>query len=178
MRFVLTLFVLGSVLALSACSGPQKPDDPADVPTAGQTPDYETFDPAPYDREPASQTALGPIEHDVPEALMAGQVEPPEPEGPRYVQGFRIQVFSSPDKAAADRVADNVEAWWRSVRRNPSVPSSMVGNATPEVLYLQPYYRVRMGRFQFRDEAESALGFVRQRFGDAFLMPERIRVDG
>ncbi|MEM8599695.1 MAG: SPOR domain-containing protein [Bacteroidota bacterium] len=176
MRTVLPLLVLGLVLA--ACSGTQKQDDPTDVPTLGETPGYETFDPSPYDREPAAQTASGPVQHDVPDVLMAGQVEPPEPEGPRFVQGYRIQVFSSPDKAAADRVADNVEAWWRSVRRSPSVPSSMAGNATPEVLYLQPYYRVRMGSFQYRDEAESALDFVRQRFGDAFLMPERIRVDG
>ncbi|MEM8558914.1 MAG: SPOR domain-containing protein [Bacteroidota bacterium] len=165
--------------ALAACSGTQPRDDtPADPGQTGAAPTYETFDPAPYDRTPPPRTDTAPVEHDVPAVLMAGAVEPPEPEGPRFVQGYRIQLFSSPDKSAADRVADDIETWWRTVRRDPSVPSSMVGNAMPEVLYLQPYYRVRLGRFQYRDGAEAALAFVRQRFSDAFIMPERIRVDG
>jgi len=37
----------------------------------------------------------------------------------------------------------------------------------------QPYYRVRIGRFPSRSNAEPALSAVRAAFGDALLVPEQ-----
>jgi hypothetical protein len=42
------------------------------------------------------------------------------------------------------------------------------------VVWQQPYYRVRIGRFAGRAEATPALDAVRAQFGDAFIVPEQV----
>lgn len=42
--------------------------------------------------------------------------------------------------------------------------------------YIQPYYRVRIGAFEFRGDAETMLSVVRQRYGDAFLVPDLVTI--
>jgi hypothetical protein len=46
----------------------------------------------------------------------------------------------------------------------------------PDIAYLQPYYRVRLGGFEFRNEAERALAFVRGRWPEAFIVPDRVTI--
>ena len=70
--------------------------------------------------------------------------------------------------------ACEAEAWWGDVRGASGAPRDLM----PVVAYLQPYYRVRLGAFEFRDEAEGALTFVRQRFPEAFVVPDRVTVRG
>lgn len=177
-----SLLVLAASLAFAACSG-LSPQGPAPTPDDGGPaapgyPAYETFDPSGYDAQPAAQT--GEVVHDVPARVMEGRVVVPgqaapapssEPR-PRQVDGYRIQVFSSPNRDAAERVRNDAVAWWQGARSSANAPASM----DVAVGYLQPYYRVRLGGFEFREQADRALALVRQRFPEAFVVSDQVTV--
>jgi hypothetical protein len=163
--------VICAALGLAACAGPSRTTGPSTGGPAGAAPVYETFDPAGYDVRPAAAAAS--VVHDVPPRLMEGRVEVP-PRGSsaptsRVVDGFRIQVFTSEDRTSAERVRAEAEAWSRE-QGGPS------GRLRGEVAYLQPYYRVRLGAFASRSEAEEALAGVRARYPEAFLVPDLVTV--
>ncbi len=175
-RFAPLFFAV--LLGLAACSGPRETDrgpDPEPVDERDQ-PAYETFDPGRYDAEPAPIDAA--IQHDVPAALMDGEIEMPETTGPRTVQGYRLQVFSSDDKAAAEDVRDEADGWWRVVRDDPDAAAAFPNGLPMEVYFNQPYYRVRLGAFEFRREAEAALPVIQRRFPEAFIVPDEVTIGG
>ncbi len=168
--------LLVTVLSVAACSGPRDTTGEPPPPTVSERdrPTYETFDPAAYDVEPPPPSRE--VEHDVPEALMAGTVTLPELTGPRTVQGYRIQVFSSADKGAAEEVRDDATGWWRVVRADPGTAETLPHGLHPDVAFNRPYYRVRLGAFEYRSEAEAALPLIRRRFAEAFIVPDRVTV--
>ncbi|MEP0546162.1 MAG: SPOR domain-containing protein [Rhodothermales bacterium] len=176
-RLPLALLLI-ALLGLTACSGPRETDrDPEPEPVdEREQPAYETFDPAPYDAEPAPVDAA--IQHDVPAMLMDGEIEMPEMEGPRTVQGYRLQVFSSADKAAAEDVRDEADGWWRVVRDDLDAAAAFPNGLPMEVYFNQPYYRVRLGAFEFRREAEAALPVIQRRFPEAFIVPDVVTLGG
>jgi hypothetical protein len=139
----LLALLLIALVTFAACSGPRDAG-PAEPPPddEGGPPAYETFDPGPYAAEPEPPDAE--IDHDVPPVLMDGAVTVPDVEGPRTVQGYRVQVFSSADKAAADDVLDEATGWWRVVRDDPDAAAAFAHGFPAEVEYHQPYYRVRL----------------------------------
>jgi hypothetical protein len=156
---------------LAACSGSREATEPPPVDPTPVYPDYETFDPSGYDAQPASAPAE--VQHDVPPRLMEGRVAVPDGSGgERVVDGYRVQIFSSDSRDAAEGVRTQAEGWWRSVQSQSGAPDDL----SPTVAYLQPYYRVRVGGFEFRDEAEAALPFVRARFPEAFIVPDRVTI--
>ena len=175
--------LVAAALTLAACSGtgPAGPvAGPDDTPPEEGYPVYETFDPAGYDAEPPAQTT---IVHDVPAHVMEGRVEvpaqagppaPPEPAEPtaRQVDGYRIQVFNTASGDAAERIRGEAIDWWQSVQSTPDAPRTMEAL----VAYQQPYYRVRIGSFETREEADQALALVRQRFPDAFIVSDLVTV--
>lgn len=171
----LVLF-LAAALGLAACSAPRETTtEPPPPPTdeAGP-PAYETFDPAGYDAEPPpAQTE---IVHDVPAALMEGTIEETAPDGPRTVQGYRIQVFSSADKAAAEGVRDEAATWWHMAQNDPDALELLPNGLPMEVDFNQPYYRVRLGAFEYRREAEQAIRVIQRRFPEAFIVPDMVTI--
>lgn len=174
-RFTPLFFAV--LLGLAACSGPRETRDPGPAPVdVREQPAYETFDPAPYNAQPAPPDDT--IQHDVPEALMDGEIEMPETTGPRTVQGYRLQVFSSDDKTAAEDVRDEADRWWRVVRDDPDAAAAFPAGLPMEVFFNQPYYRVRLGAFEFRREAETALRVIQRRFPEAFIVPDVVTVGG
>ena len=167
-------------LVVSGCSGarPTAPSGPdaSDEPTGPSYPAYETFDPSAY---PVVAPPPVPEAHDVPAGVMSGRVAVPGATGslpaesvPTQVEGHRVQIFSTASQATADRVRGEALAWWASARTQPGAPAEM----DIAVVYLQPYYRVRMGGFADRDDAEAALEMVRARYPEAFLVPDLITV--
>ena len=181
MSFARPLVVL-AVLTLSACATTAPPRGPAppDEPAAPAYPAYETFDPAGYDAQPDVATD---VDHDVPERVMAGRVvvpgggaapaPAPEPSGePREVDGYRVQVFSSNNRGSAERVRAQALAWWDGAKGRAGAPEYLEAR----VVYLQPYYRVRLGAFATREEADDALRLVRGEFPEAFLVADRVTV--
>jgi hypothetical protein len=159
------------VVLLAACAGPREATQPPPPPPPPAYPEYETFEPGGYDAQPNGAPVE--VQHEVPPRLMEGRVDVPDGTGgERVVDGFRIQVFSSDSRDAAESVRAQAEAWWRDARSQAGAP----GDLSPTVAYLQPYYRVRLGGFASRDEAERALAFVRPRFPEAFLVPDQVVV--
>ena len=177
------LLILIPVLFLSACSGVSpRPDTTPSFPTPSEG-SYETFDPTTYSAEPVIETEIEEIEHDVPDMLMDGRIveaipEPDEPEGHVTVQGFRIQLFSSDNKPAADRVYEDAVRWWSVRSGSPEASEAFEFGFQPAVVYSRPYYRVRIGAFRSRSEAESALEIIRAQYSEAFIVPDSITFTG
>lgn len=180
LRFL--LFVVPA-LFLSACTGiAPGPDTGPSLPTPSDA-SYETFDPTNYNAEPVIEAEAVEIEHDVPAMLMDGRIveAPPEPveaEGPATVQGFRIQLFSSDNKPSADRVYDDAVRWWNTSSGLPETADAFPFGFEPAVVFSRPYYRVRVGAFRSRSEAESALEVIRRQYPDAFIVPDVITFTG
>ena len=153
-------FIVMLALFAGACAGPREATDSEDAdelptPTVRMA-DYEDFDPSAY-REEAVRPGVD-LEHDVPPRLMEGRAD----EGIRaQVQGYRVQVFSSLDKTQA---VEHEEA----AKTITEMPVYMV--------YMQPYYRVRVGNFTSREAAEQARSNLAQRFPDAFIVPDTVEI--
>jgi len=98
-----------------------------------------------------------------------GTTSEPEREAPR--QAYRIQVHMTADQSEAEQVAEEVRVWWRELPAAERPAAWSASGLSPDVVWQQPYYRVRIGRFADRSEAVPALEAVRARFGDAFIVP-------
>jgi len=168
-------FVLAAAIGLAACTGTGPASPLTDEP---EFPIYETFDPAGYEAVPPA-VALVAV-HDVAPRLMDGRVVLPQTEAPpprvelepRQMDGYRIQVFTSESRDTAERIRGEASDWLSS---NPSAAGSMRYGA-PLVAYLQPYYRVRLGSFQFENDARAALETVRRQYPEAFIVPDLVTV--
>jgi len=176
-----TLALLLAALTVSACSGSGPVTGGTEGPAVPETtyPGYETFDPAGYDAEAAPRQTDVEIVHDVPASVMAGRVNvpggdapptpAPTPEEPvrEQVEGYRVQVYASENRQNAERVRSDALRWWGGTGR---------GDIAAIVAYLQPYYRVRLGAFASREEADAALAIIRGEYPEAFLVPDVVPV--
>lgn len=110
---------------------------------------------------------------DMPEAN-----EPDEPAAPstRTIDGYRIQILTTGDKDEADRQVTQAEQWWRALAPAERPPYVGEEDVYVKVAWRQPYYRVRIGRFASRSEAERALDTVSRQYSDAFIVPDRVTV--
>jgi hypothetical protein len=85
-------------------------------------------------------------------------------ESRRFVQGFRIQVINSPDRAkvfaAKARVYEQFPDW------------------KPYLLYQSPNYKLRVGNFKTQDEAQDALKQLSRLFPAAglYVIPDVIEL--
>ncbi|MEM1057496.1 MAG: SPOR domain-containing protein [Bacteroidota bacterium] len=179
MRLLRLAALLAVFPALAACSGsgPVADDGPETDPVVIATyPAYETFDASEYDAPPPARVE---VVHDVPARTMQGTVEVPgstsgpstEPQ-PREVDGFRIHVGRSEDRQTAERLRGAVLSWWEGARDRSGAPASL----EVIVAYVQPHYRVRVGAFEFQNEADQVLPFIRSEYPDAFIVPDRVTV--
>ncbi|MCA0269301.1 MAG: SPOR domain-containing protein [Bacteroidetes bacterium] len=185
-----TLFVLPLAAAsLAACSA-SRPIAPPAPPPAPPAPRVdvaatETLDLGPYVVERPAETR--PVEHEVPADLMNNAVrEAPRPtaETPssrptttppsrpgrtvfRTVNGYRVQAMQSTNRVEAERAAQTAMAWWRRTR-----------GGSPEVylVYRAPYYRVRVGNYAERGEADRVARSLNASFPNAFAVPDRVTV--
>lgn len=77
-----------------------------------------------------------------------------------YLPGYTIQVYSGRSRGAANRAKNLVY----------EVLMDEVGNVT----YDQPMFRVKVGQYYTRLEAEKNFNLLRKRFRQALVLPERI----
>ena len=161
MRLPLFCAALAASVTLSACLHTRTPEPEPAPPTA-----------------PVAEAPLPPEPPDPPDVAEA-PVEPYRPSEPapepayapmREVDGFRVQVFTSGLRETAEQIRADAASWWTS-RRQYGQPEMDVA-----VVYQEPYYRVRMGAFATREDAETALSIIREQYPDAFLVPERVAV--
>jgi hypothetical protein len=175
-------------LLLAACAGPAEVREvPPRAPAAPEAPAapvgypaYETFDPSGYDVQPPRPPARTEVVHDAPPQLLAGTIQEVEEVvvGPRTVQGFRIQLFTSESKTSADAVRDSAVRWWRTVQEDQAVHEAFPYGMPSAVVFARPYYRVRVGAFEDREQAQGALDLIREQFPEAFLVPDTVRLGG
>jgi hypothetical protein len=87
-----------------------------------------------------------------------------EQEAPAFTQGFRIQLYSSSDIEAAQEIHITAD--------------SIFTDYWIYIVYEVPFYKVRLGDFQTRPQANRALANVqREGFRDAWIVPDRVVKD-
>lgn len=172
------LLVLCAVLALPGCSqlasssnsdGTQVVSNDLPVNWA----EVEDFD---ADRYAEEQPAPRPdITHDVPAELLRRGGDEGISAGEQ--NGFRINVFSSTDPLEADRAAAQATAWWQELQENGDlIDTYTTREYDPPVYqdYRAPYYRVRIGNFADRADAQRMLKLVEDRYPNAFIVPDQV----
>lgn len=171
-----TAWFVVALLLCSACSGSRDATDPDPgpvVPDPINMAEFEDFDAAPYEDDPPVSVTT--VEHDVPQSLLEGKVDVQPVR--RAGRGYRIQIYSTQDKRSADRRAEQVVAWWREQLRAGQLDDLYPYEPSPPPVYQdfrQPYYRVRVGNFASRTEAQRMLRVVERRFPSAFIAPDRV----
>jgi hypothetical protein len=172
------LVSLLTVLLLVACSGPQpKEKGPSAAEKRAEeerarrasVAQYETFDVSAYPVRPPDRT--GEVTHQVPRQLMQSRAD----EGARKtLEGYRIQVFSAQEQDVSQEFRERVRQWWEEVKGD--APDVFRDRPPIVIEYSQPYYRVRIGAFAEREEAETALDFVRKKYDGAFVAQSTVTV--
>ncbi|MGI9544104.1 MAG: SPOR domain-containing protein [Cyclobacteriaceae bacterium] len=80
------------------------------------------------------------------------------------VPGYTIQVYSGSSRDAASKAKAKVY--------------QILPDARPVTRYDQPVYKVKVGQFADRLEAQGVYAKLREIFPSALVIPERIKVDG
>ncbi len=165
------------VVFVSACGATRPAERGTELPTPDTTPIdhgvYETFDPSRYPEDAPTASQTDSLVHDVPAALLGNR--PAEAGGSGVVfsgVGYRVQVFQSTDKQEADRAVTDAVAWWNRSAADLGLLR------TPEVytVYRAPFYRVRVGNFQTRGDAQRIQAALNSAFNGAFLVQDRVTV--
>lgn len=80
----------------------------------------------------------------------------------RYINGFRVQLYVG------------------NIRQEADAAKSFVYQLFPEIMpyisYSQPTYRVKVGDFMYRTDAEEFLSNVRQQYPAAVILPDRVEI--
>lgn len=160
-----TSAALALVLSFSACSGSRPA---ADAPPATVTYPDESPAPAPVYEAPA------PAPTPTYEAPAPAPTPTYEAPAPRQVNGYRVQVYASQVASGGEQKRAEATRWWEGEQRRTGFRAPL----DAYVVYLDGLYKVRMGAFTNRQDAESALTLVRTRFPDAFLVPDLVTIDG
>lgn len=89
---------------------------------------------------------------------------------------YLVQLDMTEDKSKALRIREEGKSWWADRPSSQKPPlASIDASARPvAVVWKAPLYRVRLGPFSSRDEAESVLTAARRVFPDAFIVPDQI----
>lgn len=118
------------------------------------------FDPSEYNDPFAIQQE----EDDAPAERPEFVPERDEPDTPQFMQGFRIQLYSTSDMEAAQEVLE--------------VADSIFTDHWIYVVYEVPFYKVRLGDFETRPQANRTLSeVVGEGFRDAWIVPDRVVKD-
>ena len=104
------------------------------------------------------------IQHDMPE-LFTREVAVDEQETDQFA-GYRVQILSTRDVVHADTTRDNFVAW----------ADTTMGDYKPNayVHFRQPFYRVRTGDFQSREQAIEFSRLIKQEYPEAWIVHDRI----
>lgn len=80
--------------------------------------------------------------------------------------GYRVQIISTRDQQLADSVANEFRAW---------SDSTIAGyDAKSYVSFNQPFYRVHIGDFQQREQANSFSKLIKSEYPEAWVVHDRI----
>ncbi len=173
-RFGFRYLLIAFLVSACSSSGGATVDDNQDRPPSfdemlQELPAYETFDEASYPTEPPVVDLI--IEHDVPEDLYAGSLAG---SSSGVQKGWRIQVVFAREKMAADQAVDDIHGYLNSMRINNPGVEVFQQNLPVYSVYLQPYFRVRVGDFKSREEAEELFNLILPDYPRAFILVDQI----
>jgi len=136
---------------------------------------YEDFDLTPY-QDPPKNSSMERF-HDVPDILFTtdADVDIPTEERP----GFRIQILATLDKQGADLAFEEALAWWERFVADSSLKHVYMQIESEPPVYLDfrpPYYRLRIGNFLSRSDAEGFLDVIQRNYEGAFIAPGTILI--
>ncbi|ACY48767.1 Sporulation domain protein [Rhodothermus marinus DSM 4252] len=166
--------LFGLVFLLAGCAatrGAQEQQGPAPEEAPIDWSAYEDFDPTRYPDPPPPPLT---VQHDVPEALMEGKAGA---SAARTVEGYRVQIFLTENKATADSIYTAAVAWWRRMAAQgllEGIPGAQDDPPPVYIVYRAPYYRIRLGNFRTREEAERLRELAARRFEGAFVTSDRV----
>jgi hypothetical protein len=80
----------------------------------------------------------------------------------RYAQGYRVQIYSGTSSVDANKARD------RSYALFPDI--------IPHIVYIQPNFRVKVGDFIDRLEAQRVFVSLQAEFPSALIVPEKIEI--
>lgn len=80
----------------------------------------------------------------------------------RYIDGFTIQVYYGTNSSEASLVKGKVKR--------------LLPESSPALKYDEPNFRVKVGKFYSRLEAQDTYARIKSRFSDALVIPERIYI--
>lgn len=81
----------------------------------------------------------------------------------RFIDGYTVQIYSGSNREAANRAHSDLQY--------------MNLDVTSQIVYVQPNYRVKVGKFYSRLEANKVYSSIKEVFPDALLLPEKIPVE-
>ncbi|MDQ7039831.1 MAG: SPOR domain-containing protein [Rhodothermus sp.] len=134
---------------------------------------YEDFEPARYPDPPPPPLV---VQHEVPVELMEGRAGA---SAVRTVEGYRVQIFLTESKATADSIYATAAVWWRRMAAQGALEGIPGAHADPPPIYIvyrAPYYRIRLGNFRTREEAERLRALAARRFEGAFVTSDQVIV--
>lgn len=163
-RIVLVLvLVIGLLVVLNYQPAQEKPVEDIDefaelngeAEDAGGQIIYETIEPAPTEETPMPPSAQPPAETAAPGPSVPVQ---PKPAQPQLTSNFySIQVASSQDQARAKDLADKLKK------------EGFAAEAISQSVQGATWYRVYVGRFATKEEANAKLPALRQKYPDSFI---------
>ena len=80
----------------------------------------------------------------------------------RYINGFRIQIYVGNVRQEADEAKSYVYQAFPDLN--------------PYVSYSQPTYRVKVGDFMYRSDAEQYLETIREKYASAMILADRVDI--
>ena len=175
-HFLVTGFVF--CLLFSACSG-SRPVPDTDAPREitmeeklRALPQYETFDPSPY---PANLVIEeGELEHVVPTELMEGRAS----EGLfRNDAGYRVQIALVREKNNADIMVDEVTQFLQQMKEDEPLNPVFQREVPIYNIYVQPFFRVRLGDFSNREDAERLRSQIESEYPGALVVVDNTGLD-
>ena len=81
----------------------------------------------------------------------------------KSIPGFTIQVFSGTSREMANQAKRQIYL--------------VLPDAEPQIKYMQPNYKVQVGRFVDRLEAQKTFSIIKKEFPSALIIPDRIEIN-
>ena len=153
---ILTILTLFSILILCGCaSSSEKKAEKDDAKAFIHT--YEkTFEPSDYDQSPSEEKNPERKSPKPPGETGTASTES------ELVPGFRVQLNFTDNVEQANSIRDEV--------------SSVVADQSVYVVFETPYYKIRVGDFQSKPEANLTLKvLVDKGYKDAWIVPDKVK---
>lgn len=101
-----------------------------------------------------------------------------EPDGADRSRRYHVRLDVTERKEAANQTLGRALEWWGDHSETVSARPLASGDDSPvAVVWRAPLYRIQIGPFPSRAQADSVLEIARSAFPDAFVSPARARPD-